>query len=241
MDLRTIHDKLSHGAYATPEEFRSDVKVMFSNCYDYNPSWAPVWYIFVFIFCEASISPSHAGNQERNWKRCSTRNGRNCLLQLLQVRIYLALHPGSLRRRLSATPPKKQRSSGGSVTSQRQPKKKAKKSGSLSRLDPLNEEQKVALCEVLVTLPDVRMEQVISLIRQRLPKYQDVSTKPGTTKNERSLTLLKNDETLTLEFENLPAELQSEIFELLKLPRPASNHQSHLSSDSSELSSDDSD
>jgi hypothetical protein len=127
------------------------------------------------------------------------------------------------------------------VTSQRQPKKKIKKSGSHSRLDPLNEEQKVALCEVLVTLSDARMQQVIDLIRQRLPKYQDVSTKPASTNNEQSLILSKNDETLTLEFDNLPAEVQSEIFELLKLPRPASNHQSHLSSDSSELSSFDSD
>jgi len=188
MDLRTIHDKLSHGAYATPEEFRSDIKVMFSNCYDYNPSWALVW---------------QSGKElekvfDEKWKE----------LPLTAP---------------AATPPKKQRSSGGSVTSQRQPNKNSRKSESQSRLDPLDEEQKVALCEALVTLPDARMEQVIGLIRERLPKYQD------------------NDETLTLEFENLPAEVQSEIFELLKLPRPASKYQSLLASDSSDLSSDDSD
>ena len=98
---------------------------------------------------------------------------------------------GSLISHLSATPPKKQRSSGGSVTSQRQPNKNSRKSESQSRLDPLDEEQKVALCEALVTLPDARMEQVIGLIRERLPKYQDVSTEPASTKDEFPLTLCR--------------------------------------------------
>lgn len=42
MDFGRISDKLSHGAYGTAEEFRSDVKLVFSNCYAFNPTWAPV-------------------------------------------------------------------------------------------------------------------------------------------------------------------------------------------------------
>lgn len=49
MDLRTIRDKYSHGAYGTAEEFRADMKLMFSNCYEYNPSWAPVWFVPSFF------------------------------------------------------------------------------------------------------------------------------------------------------------------------------------------------
>lgn len=45
MDLLTIQDKLSHGAYATAEDFRSDIKLIFENCYKYNPKWAVVWWV----------------------------------------------------------------------------------------------------------------------------------------------------------------------------------------------------
>lgn len=189
MDLRTVHDKLSHGAYATPEEFRSDVKVMFSNCYDYNPSWAPVWYIFVFIFYEASISPLACRQSGKELEKVFDEKWKELPLTApAGTSLMPSFSHGSLKRHLSATPPKKQRSSGGSVTSQRQPKKNTKKSGSHSRFGPLNEEQKVALCEVLVTLSDARMEQVIGLIRERLPKYQDVSTESASTKDELLLT-----------------------------------------------------
>ncbi|CAG8742117.1 3313_t:CDS:2, partial [Acaulospora colombiana] len=42
MDLSTVQDKLSHGAYGSAGDFRDDIKLMFANCYQYNPSWATV-------------------------------------------------------------------------------------------------------------------------------------------------------------------------------------------------------
>ena len=37
MDLGTIRKKLDTGIYSKPEQFESDVRLVFSNCYSYNP------------------------------------------------------------------------------------------------------------------------------------------------------------------------------------------------------------
>lgn len=42
MDISTIERKLNEGAYAEPEEFEQDVRLMFNNCYTYNPASLPV-------------------------------------------------------------------------------------------------------------------------------------------------------------------------------------------------------
>jgi len=42
MDLSTISKKLSEGIYYNAEEFESDVRLMFRNCYTFNPEGTPV-------------------------------------------------------------------------------------------------------------------------------------------------------------------------------------------------------
>lgn len=42
MDLSTIERKLNEGAYDEPEEFEQDIRLMFNNCYTYNPATLPV-------------------------------------------------------------------------------------------------------------------------------------------------------------------------------------------------------
>ncbi|KAI8338484.1 Bromodomain-containing protein [Chlamydoabsidia padenii] len=42
MDLSTIERKWSQGEYATADEFEKDVRLMFNNCYIYNPPTLPV-------------------------------------------------------------------------------------------------------------------------------------------------------------------------------------------------------
>jgi Bromodomain len=43
MDLMTIQDKLAHNQYMKAEEFWADFKLMFNNCYNFNPSATTVW------------------------------------------------------------------------------------------------------------------------------------------------------------------------------------------------------
>ncbi|OAD78554.1 hypothetical protein PHYBLDRAFT_104245, partial [Phycomyces blakesleeanus NRRL 1555(-)] len=42
MDLSTIERKLNQGEYDTPDDFEADVRLMFKNCYLYNPPAIPV-------------------------------------------------------------------------------------------------------------------------------------------------------------------------------------------------------
>ncbi|CAO3667670.1 unnamed protein product [Rhizopus microsporus] len=42
MDLSTIEKKLNDGEYDEPEDFEKDIKLMFNNCYTYNPPSLPV-------------------------------------------------------------------------------------------------------------------------------------------------------------------------------------------------------
>lgn len=42
MDLSTIERKLQQGEYETPSDFEADIRLMFNNCYLYNPPMVPV-------------------------------------------------------------------------------------------------------------------------------------------------------------------------------------------------------
>lgn len=42
MDISTIERNLNNGEYDSPESFESDVRLMFNNCYRYNPPALPV-------------------------------------------------------------------------------------------------------------------------------------------------------------------------------------------------------
>ncbi|KAI9301321.1 Bromodomain-containing protein [Cunninghamella echinulata] len=42
MDISTIEKNLNQGEYTSPDEFESDIKLMFNNCYRYNPPSLPV-------------------------------------------------------------------------------------------------------------------------------------------------------------------------------------------------------
>lgn len=96
---------------------------------------------------------------------------------------------------------------------------------------PLNEDQKVALCDVLATLPDSKMKQVINLLRKRMPQFREVC---GSSKNiftvcspfvtngiSHSIPIpSKNEEEVELEFQNIPPQVQAEMYAFVnKEPR----------------------
>ncbi|KAI8889734.1 Bromodomain-containing protein [Backusella circina FSU 941] len=42
MDMSTIEQKLNEGEYENPDEFENDIRLMFNNCYLYNPATLPI-------------------------------------------------------------------------------------------------------------------------------------------------------------------------------------------------------
>ncbi|KAI8069552.1 hypothetical protein BC940DRAFT_332086 [Gongronella butleri] len=42
MDISTIEQKLNQGDYESPDDFESDIRLMFNNCYRYNPPALPI-------------------------------------------------------------------------------------------------------------------------------------------------------------------------------------------------------
>lgn len=42
MDLSTVQEKMNNNAYETADEFESDVRLIFKNCYRFNPDGTPV-------------------------------------------------------------------------------------------------------------------------------------------------------------------------------------------------------
>ncbi|EEB07414.2 Swr1 complex bromodomain subunit Brf1 [Schizosaccharomyces japonicus yFS275] len=42
MDLSTVQKKLNNGEYETPSDFEADIRLIFNNCYTYNPVGTPV-------------------------------------------------------------------------------------------------------------------------------------------------------------------------------------------------------
>lgn len=145
MDFGTISDKLSHGVYATAEEFRSDVKLVFSNCYAFNPTWASVY---------DSAQKLEAAFDEK-WKGLPLSVPES------------APQPKGKRTSNSSTAPA--RSKAQSTTPKRTPRPKVSQSIPIT----ITEEELFSLCEILCTLSDQEMDRIIALIRKRMPRYRD--------------------------------------------------------------------
>ncbi|KAG8752419.1 hypothetical protein FRC14_007048 [Serendipita sp. 396] len=192
MDLGTVQDKLSHGVYGSAEEFHKDIKLIFSNCYAFNPEWS--------LVCQYGKDLEKIFDEK--WK------------ELPAVVPDNDASP-SLRRK---------RSSAGSSKSLQKVSPKAKGLNSPTKRPApttLTENQQLELCDILTTISDARMNRVIALIRKRLPQYRD------------------NEESVSLEFEELPPIVQAEMFDLVKrMSAPRENQrQTHGDSDSGSTSS----
>ncbi|CAG7848041.1 Bromodomain-containing factor 1 [Serendipita indica DSM 11827] len=165
MDLGTIRDKLSHAVYGTAEEFHKDVKLMFTNCYTYNPDWAPG-------ICQRSRKVF-----DSKWKELP-----------LEVEV---------QEKSSRRDAKKHVGEGPVLTQLRTRPNKTKPRNSTA--SSLTENQKIELCDALWELPDAKLDEVIELIRKRLPQYRN------------------NVETMSLDFEHIPPAVQCEMFDFLGL------------------------
>jgi bromodomain-containing factor 1 len=74
MDLSTVDKKLENGDYETAEEFQSDIRLIFSNCYTFNPPGSPV-----FNFCTQLEAAFNGKWSEKNsfMQQHGESSGRN--------------------------------------------------------------------------------------------------------------------------------------------------------------------
>ncbi|XP_068095906.1 bromodomain testis-specific protein isoform X2 [Hyperolius riggenbachi] len=81
MDLTTIRDKMENGQYKDTREFASDVRLMFANCYKYNPPDSEVVNmgrklqdVFETLFAKIPDEPAGFSATSQTWKTSSSGN-----------------------------------------------------------------------------------------------------------------------------------------------------------------------
>ncbi|KAF7730999.1 hypothetical protein EC973_001045 [Apophysomyces ossiformis] len=178
MDLSTIETKLIDGSYESPESFEADIRLMFNNCYLYNPPTTPVHKmgkelekVFDEKWKQRSALPKPSQQQPSHGK------DHDAIARLERDLVHLSqkvahIKSGKKGEKRTAKQPRtvSSTSSTGSKTAQKNKRRRTSSAAKLSEdLPDFSFEQKKELSEKINNLSSNRMNTVLQIIQSSMP------------------------------------------------------------------------
>ncbi|KAG0173770.1 hypothetical protein DFQ30_007055 [Apophysomyces sp. BC1015] len=174
MDLSTIETKLNDGAYETSEEFEADIRLMFNNCYLYNPPVTPVHKMGTEL--EKAFDEKWQQKPELSQPEHDTiaRLERD-LVHISQKIAHIKSNQRGEARATGSRPAKQARTDTAAASSGSRPGQRNKRRRADSLAKPADEladfsfAQKKELSENINSLSSDRMNTVLSIIQSSMP------------------------------------------------------------------------
>lgn len=202
MDLSTIEKKLSSGQYENAKEFEADIRLMFQNCYKFNPPENPVYawgkqfeavfddkwsekkeWIEAHAPASGPQSPGSSPEPEEESEEDSDVDDHNEQLMILQKQIAAMSKQVEMIQKKKASPPVMNKSKGAKAAkpAKKETKKaaaapakseKKAKSTKKEKIPYVTYEQKQDISYRINSLPENRMATALSIIRENMPNLR---------------------------------------------------------------------
>ena len=202
MDLSTIEKKLSSGQYENAKEFEADIRLMFQNCYKFNPPENPVYawgkqfeavfddkwsekkeWIEAHAPASGPQSPGSSPEPEEESEEDSDVDDHNEQLMILQKQIAAMSKQVEMIQKKKASPPVMSKTKG---TKAAKPVKKETKKPAAApaksekkakptkkeKIPYVTYEQKQDISYRINSLPENRMATALSIIRENMPNLR---------------------------------------------------------------------
>ncbi|MCJ1356754.1 MAG: hypothetical protein MMC33_006750 [Icmadophila ericetorum] len=204
MDMSTIEKKLTSGQYENAKEFEADVRLMFQNCYKFNPPENPVYawgkqfeavfddkwsdkkeWIEAHAPTSGPQSPGSSPEPEDESSEDSEVDDHNEQLMILQKQIAAMSKQVEMIQKKKASPPVTSRSKGAKAA--KPVKKETKKAAAApvksekkarpakkEKIPYVTYEQKQDISYRINSLPENRMATALQIIRDNMPNLRGV-------------------------------------------------------------------
>ncbi|KAG5365547.1 Bromodomain-containing factor 2 [Yarrowia sp. C11] len=186
MDLSTVQEKMNNNAYETADEFESDVRLIFKNCYRFNPDGTPVnkmgkrlEAIFDKKWAEKPIpppSPPPTMDDSSDYDEYSSDEDldssiTNPAIAFLEEQIERMKQELTKMKKDAAREMKRSRRRGSSKRSKSGSKRKGSRSSDSGGV-VVSYEMKKELSERIPQLKEKQLQHVINLIHESMPQLK---------------------------------------------------------------------
>ena len=198
MDLSTVDKKLTAGQYENAKEFEQDIRLMFNNCYKFNPAEHPVHDAgkqFEKVFDEqwatkskwlrehapssGAQSPGSSPDPEDEEEEDDEEEieeeedtNANQIAELQRSIEAMAKQVATLQQK-KITPPASNKKKKARKTAKKDTKKAAPKhvkKAKMEKVQPISYEEKMSLSDRISDLAEPQMQMVINIIRNAMPR-----------------------------------------------------------------------
>ncbi|KAK9448002.1 Bromodomain-containing protein [Limtongia smithiae] len=189
MDLSTIQQKLNNNQYETGDEFEEDVRLMFRNCYKFNPESSPVntmgrrlELVFEKKWAERpelpppvrAESPEESSSEESEDEDMSDQAISNLERQLADMQSQLLMMKKMQKDTSKKKKKDKEHKRKNSLTSLSGKKKKSKTSSAIPKEIPhVSYDMKKELSEKITTLSGAKLTHVVKMIHESMPHLKN--------------------------------------------------------------------